>query len=474
MVDDTTASVLAIDAAVLRATDAPQYGITTAGFLPKPFARLLAEKLALARELFGQDLDLTAGSLVRKLLEVSALEESRTWAALGSMYDNAFVVSAIGEALSRLGEELGVPRPYLEATGTVTVAATTPLTGDQTYVVPRGTRMLSPAGDDVATAEQVVLSAGDAQRDVAVTAVQPGPNGNLDPSTAGAGGTFPHRLDHWNLLDPKVVASGIVSTTGSGQQTTLVSITHNLRLQGGEQQWPDTRYRELLLRAPRSVWTSDAVTFAVSLIPGVRQVKLLDAPGGLDVRGSLEGTGSFVERLFADHPTAGSPFGFTLLIAPTPSAIWDGPSGLAATVQAAVADLRPMGIYPRVEQGQSLAVGIRADISSPGLDAAGQVGLRQRLMERVRRYIDGLDFGDDVRSAEVTWAIMSEPSVVDCQNLSLTTYPPQVTDTGLATGTADATQPTVQPPGQNVTPAGNQVPVFIDDASGLTLHTDPA
>jgi hypothetical protein len=473
MADDTTADVLAIDAAVLRATGAPQYGITQAGFVPKPFARLLAEKLALARELFGQDLDLTAGSLVRKLLEVSALEESRTWAALGSMYDNSFVVSASGEALSRLGEELGVPRPYLEATGTVTLRLTTAPPAGTTYVIFRGTRMLTPAGDDVATAEQVVLGAGNIQRDVAVAAVQPGPDGNIDPRTAAADGTYPHRVDRWNLLDPQVTAAGVVSTDGSGQRTTLVSITHNQPLQGGEQRWPDTRYRELLLRAPRSVWTSDAVTFAVSLVPGVRQVKLMDAPGGLDVRGSLEGTGSFVQRLFADHPGVGSPFGFTLLIAPTPSAIWDGPSGLAAAVQAAVADLRPMGIYPRIERGQSLSVGIRADIYCPGLDATGVVGLKQRLLERVRRYIDSLEFGDDVRSAEVTWAVMSEPSVVDCQNLSLTIYPPLVSEAGL-TGGVDPSQPTVQPPGTNVSPAGDQVPVFVDDASGLTLHTDPA
>jgi Baseplate J-like protein len=473
MADDTTADVLAIDAAVLRSTDAPEYGITTRGFVPKPFARLLAEKLALARELFGQDLDLTAGSLIRKLLEVSALEESRTWAALGSMYDNAFVVSATGEALSRLGEELGVPRPYLEATGTVTLRVAAPPSSDLTFVIPRGTRMLTPAGDDVATAGQVVLSVGDRERDVAVSAVQPGPDGNIDPRTAAPDGSFPHRIDRWNLLDPRVTGSGIVAADGAGQQTTLVTITHDQRLQGGEQRWPDTRYRELLLRAPRSVWTSDALTFAVSFVPGVRQVKLLDAPGGLDVRGSLEGTGSFVQRLFADHPTAGSPFGFTLLIAPTPAAIWDGPSGLAAAIQAAVADLRPMGIYPRVEQGQSLAVGIRADIYCPGLAATGQVGLKQRLMERVRRYIDSLEFGDDVRSAEVTWAIMSEPSVLDSQNLSLLTYPPLLTDSGLASASVDASQPTVHPPGKNVTPAGNEVPVFVDDASGLTLHTDP-
>ena len=120
MSEDTridTADVLAINAKVSRATGSDQFGITTAGFIPKPFVRLLAEKLALARELFGDELDLTSGSSIRKLLEVSALEDARTWSALAAMYDNSFVASDTGDALSRLGEELGISRPFLEAQG---------------------------------------------------------------------------------------------------------------------------------------------------------------------------------------------------------------------------------------------------------------------------------------------------------------------------------------------------------------------
>src|SRR5262244_4256850 len=121
MADGTaaTADILAVDDELFRTTAAQGYGLGDGGFVPKPFARLLAEKLALARAIFGADLDLGSGSAIRKILEVSALEDARTWAALSSMYDNQFVVSATGDALSRLGDELGLPRPFLEATGTV-------------------------------------------------------------------------------------------------------------------------------------------------------------------------------------------------------------------------------------------------------------------------------------------------------------------------------------------------------------------
>src|SRR5262245_19425764 len=89
-----TADVLAIGEAIARTTAAQGYGLGDSGFVPKPFARLLAEKLALARAIFGADLDLGSGSAIRKILEMSALEDARTWAALSSMYDNQFVVSA--------------------------------------------------------------------------------------------------------------------------------------------------------------------------------------------------------------------------------------------------------------------------------------------------------------------------------------------------------------------------------------------
>jgi len=73
------ADVLAVDASVAQTTGGADYGITSTGFNPKPFARLLAEKVALAQALFGDDIDLTSGSAIRKLLEVSALEDARTW-----------------------------------------------------------------------------------------------------------------------------------------------------------------------------------------------------------------------------------------------------------------------------------------------------------------------------------------------------------------------------------------------------------
>src|ERR1700752_649827 len=138
-------SVLALDASVTGSTGSPGFGVTPNGFEPKPFARLMSEKLALAKELFGDDVDLLSGSVLRKLLELSALEDARTWAAIGSMYDNLFAVSAVGDALSRIGDDLGIPRPHLQATGTISLTLLPPLPGAMTSLtIPKGSRLSTP------------------------------------------------------------------------------------------------------------------------------------------------------------------------------------------------------------------------------------------------------------------------------------------------------------------------------------------
>ena len=89
---------------------APLYGVS------------LAEKLALMQKLCGAEVDITSGSAVRKICEVSALEDARLWAAVASTYDNCFVASAAGDLFlarrrrstgtRRAGQGSGEPEPF--------------------------------------------------------------------------------------------------------------------------------------------------------------------------------------------------------------------------------------------------------------------------------------------------------------------------------------------------------------------------
>jgi hypothetical protein len=470
-----TADVLAVDAAVARASGAAAFGVTAEGFVPKPFARLLAEKLALARGLFGDELDLGSGSAIRKLLEVSALEDARAWAALAGMYDNLFVVSAGGEALSRLGDELGLARPFLEARGRVRLRLDGDLPAGRTAItLPRGARLLSSGGHHAALDEPVTLSAAERQREVTVTAFYPGPGHNLNPAQE-AGGAFPQRLDQLNFVDVKL--AGLLAARQAALDAGSpfdVLVEHEQPLAGGELRWPDARYRDMLLRAPRSIWTVDAVRLAASLVPGVRQVQVQDGRGGLDINQSIFGNFSFIERLFGTERDLGSPYYFSVLVAPTDAAIWEGPDGLRAAVEAAMENLRPIGIFPRVEQAEEVFVGVGADLVLRGLPlpsgtraainaSPAAVALKARLLERVRRYIADLPFGEPVRAAEMLWALMNEPGVADVRGLTLLRYPP-----GFIPGATGAA-PTVFDCGQNVDLRANQIAVFVDDPSRLAI-----
>jgi hypothetical protein len=466
-----TADVLAVDAAVLRATGSEGFGITPQGFVPKSFARLLAEKLALARALFGDDLDLTSGSAIRKLLEVSALEDARTWAALGAMYDNAFVASATGDALSRLGEELGLPRPFLEARGkvTLTLQGTLPARMPQ-LTIPRGARQLTPGGHHVATDEPVTLSPASAQREVAVVAFYPGPDHDLDPSRPE------QRIDRWNT--DHVALADLVAAREEGQGCDVL-IQHTEPLRGGELQWPDVRYRDLLLRAPRSIWTSDAIQIAASLVSGVRQVLVRDAQGGLDINQSIFGNFNFVQRLFSSERDVGSPYYLSVLVAPTRSAIWEGPDGVRVSVESAIEDLRPISIFPKVDLADEVGVGIAGELVVGGVplpsgsletvnDSAVARTLKARLFGRVRAYVEGLGFGEPVRAAEVVRVLMNEPDVVDVRGLVLRAFPP------LRYGDQDFFTPTPTIPqpffcGLNVNLQANQIAVFVDDPTDLVI-----
>ena len=449
------------------------FGITTTGFNAKPFARLLAEKLALARALFDESLDLTSGSAIRKLLEVSALEDARTWAALSTMYDNSFVTSATGDALGRLGDELGLPRPYLEARGKVKLKLTgkAPPGTPDLVDIPRGARMLTPGGHHVATDETVTLSTADPEKDVAVVAFFPGPEHDLDPQQPN------EKIDSWNELDPAL--ADYFAVARASQSTLKIEIQHTAKLTDGELQWPDARYRDLLLRAPRSIWTVDAIQIAVSLVPAVRQVQVRDAWGGLDLNQSIFGDFNFIQRLFSSERDLGTPYYLTVLVAPTPAAIWEGPGGLRESVESAIQDLRPISIFPSVERGDVVGIGIEANLVVDGLplptgttqtvnQSPAAQDLKRRLLERVRRYVDGLGFGEPVRAAEVTSNLMAEPGIADVRGLRLLRYPPEFDALSFVTGSVPAgVQKTAC--GDNVILDATSIAELVDDPVGLTI-----
>ena len=89
-------------------------------------------------------------------------------------------------------------------------------------------------------------------------------------------------------------------------------------------------------------------------------------------------------------------------------------------------------------------------------------------MQRVRRISDQLNFGEAVRAAEVTRTLMNEPGIADVQDLALLRFPAGWESIDVtANNVPIAPQPLAC--GLNVQLQGNQIAVFVDDPSRLTI-----
>jgi hypothetical protein len=468
--------VLNLDETVLRSTGAEDYGITSTGFVPKPFARLLAEKLALARALFGDELDLTSGSAVRKLLELTALEDARTWASMADIYDNSYIPTATGDGLSRLGTEYGIPRPFLEARGTVTLKLNGAIPqGFSPIVLMRGARMFTPGGHHAVLDETVTLTAAQPEQNVFVSAFYPGESHNLNPQNDPQ-----QKLTSWNYSHPALdQLLKARRKAGEAGQVFDVLIEHTGPLTGGDRRWSDARYRALLLNAPRALWNADAIRIALTLVPGVKQVMIRDGWGGLDIYQSIFGNFNFIERVFSAERDLGSPYYFEVIVAPTEGAIWEGETGLRVSIENAIEDLRPISIFPRIVRAERVYLGIAAQLVVRGIPLPGNTraamnasplaaALKKRLLQRIQAYLDTIQFGEPVRLAEITWAIMSEPGIVDVIGLNLVRYPGQLES--FVGAALNPNQPGVQRiSNENLTLQGSQIPVLVEYIDGLSI-----
>src|SRR6266567_9501444 len=118
------------------------YGVTQDGFTIKGIDVIISESLDRARQVFGNDVDLTPTSPLRKILEMAALEDANLWQHMEDLYYSNFLSTAIGGNLDLLGSDLGVLRRYVFAQGEVTFKITNPLAGRQ-YTFPVGTILVT-------------------------------------------------------------------------------------------------------------------------------------------------------------------------------------------------------------------------------------------------------------------------------------------------------------------------------------------
>ena len=422
-----------------------QFGITRSGFSIKPFQTILEEKAARAREMFGADIDLRSTSALRKILDISSAEDQELWKRMEQLYYSNFISTASGESLDRLGEDVGVIRRFLAATGKVKFKLTGEAPG-RTYHLPIGTLVETDAPVRFSTQQLASLSDQNKEAEVEVVAIARGPEGNVAASAI-------------NKINP------VYSQRFLNLGAAAIEVENEQATSDGLKPEDDTSYRDLLLGFPRTLWTLEALRKVVKSIDGVRDCRLFDSLGGVDVSLSKFALFNFSQRRFGTQRLLGTPYFFNILVATIPGFIWEtqgGIIGLRETIENSIRDVRPISIFPNLQRADDVRIGIRARVSiRSGHDKNAVVA---SIKERLERRINSLGLGNGVLYSEVLCDCMDTPGVVDIQRLHLRRCPPLFFTINLGRRQRFQQQFIEAAVGENISLMPNEIAVFEIDS----------
>jgi hypothetical protein len=382
------------------------YGVTNFGFVIKPFQDILNDKASRAREMFGDDVDLRPTSALRKILDICSAEDQELWKRMEQLYYSNFISTASGDALDLLGDDIDVPRRFLTAKGKVKIKLSGEAPG-RSYNLPLGTMVeTDPPVQRFRTLSRVSLSSQTKEAVVDIEATVRGQDGNV-------------AINAINKLN-EAFAQRNLNLGGA-----LIEVKNELPTTGGELQEDDTSYRALLLGWPRTLWTLEAVRNAVKNVDGVRDCRLFDPLGGVDVSLSKFSFFNFSQRQFGTQRLLGSPYFFDILVAVHPGFLWENEglvTGVQDDVEKAIREVRPISIFPNLRLANNVLVGIRANILiKSGHDKNAVIA---SIKEKLELRLNALGLGNSVLYAEVLCDCMDVAGVIDVQQLHLRRCPP--------------------------------------------------
>lgn len=113
-----------------------KFGVTKDGFNRKTYVDIIKDMQGLARQLFGEDIDLSERNPLGKILQNTAWEISILWELAEDVYNSAFVDTSEDISLDGVGKYVAASRKSAQPSkGTITVK------GDKDTRVPKGFRV---------------------------------------------------------------------------------------------------------------------------------------------------------------------------------------------------------------------------------------------------------------------------------------------------------------------------------------------
>ena len=202
--------------------------------------------------------------------------------------------------------------------------------------------------------------------------------------------------------------------------------------------WSDEDYRDLLLAYPRNCGPRTRSASPSRLVPGVRQVLVKDLYGGLDITpvdlrqlqlhraALLRGAVARLALLLHDFGRQGRGGDLVRPRAAQGAGRGGGSTGCGRSASSPASSRRPRWRCRSPATSTVEGLPIPAGTPTAVNDSLEAQALKQRILDRIRRYVSALRIAEPVRYAEVFWAVMEEPGVVDCTNLRLRRFPARV------------------------------------------------
>ena len=226
------------------------FGLTDQGYLAPSYEELLDSVQDDFLRVFPSDLVLTSNSNAGILSRLIAWREYEQIQAQQKVYYSAFISTATGSALDRLGANVGLPRK-------VARPASTPLTivTDGEYLIEAGTQFETDDGYIFDLTEDVLT----AQKDGKWQGV-----GNAEAEDTG----------EVTNVEPNTI------TITYNPDESILSVTNNEKASGGQDYEEDPQYRARLImeNANRPSPTVNGVKSALLNVQGVREVNIVENP----------------------------------------------------------------------------------------------------------------------------------------------------------------------------------------------------